>query len=63
MNEEARIKFERRMDEAAKKAAKAILLDMDPVMARQVIRQLLRKVAQEAAQQPEMFAPVEETTR
>jgi hypothetical protein len=53
---QARMHFERRIDAAAKKAAAVVLRDADPVRARQVLRELLRKVAREAAQQPEIFA-------
>jgi hypothetical protein len=53
---QARMHFERRIDEAAKKAAAVVLREADPVLARHLLRELLRKVARDAAAQPEIFA-------
>lgn len=55
MNTEARAKFERRIDEAAKKTVQAFLREGDPLDLRHRLRSLLRKVAVEAAKSPDMF--------
>ncbi len=60
MNLEARVKFEKRIDEAAKKAVYVLLRDGDPVEGRARLRALLRKVAREAAATPDMFDLAEE---
>lgn len=60
MDLDARLKFEKRIDEAAKKAVRFILKDGDPGAARTQLRALLRKVAIEATKQPDMFDPVKE---
>lgn len=59
MNQEARIRFERRIDDAAKRTVRQILNDCDPVVARMQVRALLRKFAREATQQPDLFDPAE----
>ena len=59
MNEEARVRFERRIDDAAKRTVRQILQDCDPLIARSQVRALLRKFAREATQTPDLFDPAE----
>ncbi len=60
MNVEARQRFEKKIDDAANKAVRKLLMDNDPIRGRAWLRELLRKVAREAATKPDMFDPAEE---
>ncbi len=50
-----RIRFERRLDSAAKQTVDQVLRSGDPIEGRLRLRALLQKVAREAARQPLLF--------